>query len=300
MAHRLAEVLAAVRRDEDDALVLEVDVLEGFLLEVKVIAHRVVQGIDDCVARDEDGLGRHILCEQIGLRRARRREVEVGDAACQAAVHLLGERRVLVVGAQARLDVADGRLMVIGSECAGECRRRVAVDEHDIRLLLRQDLVEAHHGARRDVKKCLAGRHDVEIMVRFDLEEIEYLIEHLAMLCRDGHDRQDGVRMLLELEHDWCHLDCLRARAEDRHDLDLLLFHCKTSSFQCWCAESFIWKIPSFLAPKSTTATTTQTIAMAIWLLTSVRATALRPKSALMTYISRTAWRCEKPRSSRR
>ena len=27
----------------------------------------------------------------------------------------------------------------------------------------------------------------------------------------------------------------------------------------------------------------------------SVRATALRPSIALMTYISRTAWRCEKP-----
>ena len=47
MAHRLAEVLAAVRRDEDDALVLEVDVLEGFLLEVKVIAHASRLVVDD-------------------------------------------------------------------------------------------------------------------------------------------------------------------------------------------------------------------------------------------------------------
>ena len=229
VAHRLAEVLAAMRRDEDDALILEVNVLERLLLEVEVIADRVVQCIDDRIARDEDGFRRDVLREQVGLRRARRRKVEVGDAARQAAVHLLRERRVLVVRTQAGLDVSDGRLVVVGSQCAGKRRRRVAVDEHDVRLLLRQDLVESHHGSRRDVEERLAGGHDVEIMIRLDMKEIEYLIEHLAMLCRDGHDRHDRIRMLLELEHDWCHLDCLRTRAEDRHDLDLLLFHCKTS-----------------------------------------------------------------------
>ena len=207
----------------------KVYILQRGILELEIIAYRMMQGIDDRIARDENGLRRNVFCQQIGLRRARRRKIEVGDAARQTAVHLLRERRILIVRAQTSLDVADSRLMVISRKCTGKCRRRISVNEHDIRFFLRQDLVKAHHSPRRDIKKRLASRHDVEIMIRLDMEEVEHLIEHFAVLGGNGHYRFNRLRVLLELQDNRSHLDGLRTRAEDSHDLDLLLFHYKTS-----------------------------------------------------------------------
>ena len=301
MAHGLAEVLATVCRHEDDALVREVHILQDFILEAKVILYRMMQRIDDRIARHEDLILWHVLGQQVLLGRSRRCEMQVGDAAGELAVHFLGERRVFVVRAQARLDVPHGRLMIVGCERARERRRRIAVYEHDIRLLLGQHFVEAVHGLARDVEERLPCRHDIEVIIRLDVEQMQHLIEHLAVLCCHGHHGDNRIRMLLQLQHDWCHLDRLRPRTEHGHDLDLLLFHPGSSLMRLpvqpqgiylYCCEFevlFIWKMPIFLAPNRTTARTTQTMTMANWLLTSVSATAERPSIALITYMSSTA-----------
>ena len=121
--------------------------------------------------------------------------------------------------------MADRRLMVVRRERARERRRRVAMHKHDVRLFLRQHAIKAVHRLRRDVEERLPFRHEVQVIVRRDVEQPEHLVEHLAMLRRDRHDGRDFVWMLLELQHDGRHLDGLRTRPEDRHDFDFLLFH---------------------------------------------------------------------------
>ena len=81
-----------MRRHENDTLVREVDVLQQLVLECEIILHRVMQRIDDRIARDEDGLFRHVFRKQVRFARRRRREVQVCDAARELAVHFLRER----------------------------------------------------------------------------------------------------------------------------------------------------------------------------------------------------------------
>ena len=91
VAHRLAEILAAMRRHEEDAVVLKVH-LRKLRREHIVGTHGMVQGIDDGIARDEDALLRYPLCCKIIVCRRRRGKMQGRDAAREAAIHLLGER----------------------------------------------------------------------------------------------------------------------------------------------------------------------------------------------------------------
>jgi len=61
----------------------------------------------------------------------------------------------------------------------------------------------------------LIRRHDVEIEIGPDLEELQQVVEHLAMLRRHTNDRLD-MRMRREFVHHRCHLDRVRARSEHR------------------------------------------------------------------------------------
>ncbi len=229
MTHRFAEILATMRRHEDDALMREINLLEQLILELKIIIHRMMQRIDNRIAGHEYALRRHGLAQQVLLARLRRSEVEISDATGQLAVHLLRERRIFVIRAQSGLDMANSRLMIVGSQRTGKRRRRIAMDEHDIRLSLGQDLVQALHRPRRDVEQRLPLRHDIEIIVRMDVEKRQNLVQHFAVLGRHRHDGLYLVGMLRELQHDRSHLDRLRTRPEDRHDFDFLLFHVLSS-----------------------------------------------------------------------
>ena len=70
-------------------------------------------------------------------------------------------------------------------------------------------------------------------MIRLDMKEIQYLVEHLTMLCRNSHHRLNHVWMLLQFKHNGRHLDGFRTRAEHSHDLDFFLFHYKPLLIQC-------------------------------------------------------------------
>ena len=67
MAHRFAEILAAMCRHEDDALIHEINILQEFILKSEIVPHRMMQGIDDCVSRHENGFWSHMFCQQILL-----------------------------------------------------------------------------------------------------------------------------------------------------------------------------------------------------------------------------------------
>lgn len=212
--HGLAQVLAAVRRDEDEA-----GALRPVELGVGVpLAHGGAQGVNAGVSGDPDpGLGL-ALAEQVLLAGLRRGEVVLAHDVDGLAVELLRPGAVDVVRAQARLHMPHGDLQVEARERRGEAGRGVAVDQDDVGLLVLEDRLELEQYVARHVEQRLARLHDRQVVVGSHTEDAQHLVEHLAVLARHGHD---GLKLLLarlQLVDERAHLDCLRAGAEDEHD----------------------------------------------------------------------------------
>lgn len=211
--HGLAQVLAAVRRDEDEA-----GALGPLELGVGVaLAHGGAQGVDAGVAGDPD-LGLWLaLVKKVLLTGLRGGEVVLAHDVDRLAVELLGPGAVDVVRAQAGLDVAHGYLQVEARERRGEAGRGVAVHEHDVGPLVLEDGLELEQHVARDVEQRLARPHDSQIVVGRNIEDAQHLVEHLAVLARHGHDGLELLLARLQLVDERAHLDCLRAGAEDEH-----------------------------------------------------------------------------------
>lgn len=165
--HGLAQVLAAVRRDEDEA-----GTLRPLELGMGVaLAYGGAQGIDAGVAGDPDlGLGL-ALGEQVLLARLRGGEVVLAHDVDSLAVELLGPGAVDVVRAKARLDVAHGDLQVEAGERRGEAGRGVAVDQDDVGPLVLEDGLELEHHVACNIEQRLARLHDGEVVVGRNVED---------------------------------------------------------------------------------------------------------------------------------
>ena len=213
--HGLAQVLAAVRRDEDEA-----GALGPLELGVGVaIAHSGAQGVDSGVAGDPDlGLGL-ALVQQVLLAGLRGGEVVLAHDVDGLAVELLRPGTVDVVRAQAGLDMPHGDLHVEACERRGEACRGVSVHEHDVGPLVLEDRPELEQYVARHVEQRLAGFHDRQVMVGCHAEDAQHLVEHLAVLAGHGDDGLELILARLQLVDEWAHLDSLRAGAEDEHYL---------------------------------------------------------------------------------
>lgn len=164
--HGLAQVLAAVRGDEDEA-----GPLRPLQLRVRVaLPHRGRQRVDAGVAGDPDAVGGLTLGEQVPPARLRWSEVPLADDVDRLAVELLGPGAVDVVRAQARLDVADRDLQVEARQRGGEARGGVAVDEDHVGALLLEDRLEPEQHVAGDVEQRLTGLHDGQVVVGLDAE----------------------------------------------------------------------------------------------------------------------------------
>lgn len=217
--HGLSQVLAAVRRDEDEAGTfrpLELGVGIAF-------AHGGAQGVDARVAGDPDLRLRLALAEQVLLARLRGSEVVLAHDVDGLAVELLRPGAVDVVRAQAGLHMPHGDLQVEARERGGEAGRGVAVDQDDVGLLVLEDGLELDQYVARHVEQRLARLHDRQVVVGSHVEDAQHLVEHLAVLARHGHDGLELIRTRLELVDERAHLDGLRAGTEDEHYF--LFFH---------------------------------------------------------------------------
>lgn len=212
--HGLAQVLAAVRRDEDEA-----GALGPLELGVGVaLAHGGAQGVDTGVAGDPDlGLGL-ALGEEVLLAGLRGGEVVLAHDVYRLAVELLGPGAVDVVRAQAGLDVPHRDLQVEACECGGEAGRGVSVDQDHVGPLVLEDGLELEQHVARNVEQRLAGLHDRQVVVGSHAEDAQHLVEHLAVLARHGDDCLELIRARLQLVDERAHLDCLRTGAEDEHN----------------------------------------------------------------------------------
>ena len=212
--HGLAQVLAAVSRDEDEA-----GALRPLELGVGIsLAYGGTERVDAGVAGDPDpGLGL-ALVEQVLLAGLRGGEVVLADDIDRLAVELLRPGAVDVVRPQAGLDVTHGDLQVEARQCRGEAGRGVAVDQDDVGPLVLEDGLELEQHVARHVEQRLARLHDRQVVVGSHVEDAQHLVEHFAVLAGHGHDGLELIPARLQLVDERAHLDCLRAGAEDEHD----------------------------------------------------------------------------------
>lgn len=212
--HGLAQVLAAMRRDEDEA-----GALGPIELGVGVaLAHGGAQCVDAGVAGDPDPGLELALAEQVLLARLRGGEVVLAHDVDGLAVELLRPGAEDVVRAQARLNVAHRDLQVEARERSGEAGRGIAVYEHDIGLLVLEDRLELEQHVARNVEQSLSRLHDRKVVVGRHTEDAQHLVEHLAVLPGHGDDSLELIRARLQLVDERAHLDCLRASAENEHN----------------------------------------------------------------------------------
>jgi hypothetical protein len=146
-----------------------------------------VQRIDHRVAGDERASVQRFLHE-IRMRTRGRDEHHVAYDIDEAPVHFFRPRAAHVAGAQARFDVRDRHLPVKRGERASRRGGRVAMHEHAIRPLLRDDVIDRRNEARSQPVQGLVLRHDREIVMRRDVEQIQHLLQHRAMLAGHTHD----------------------------------------------------------------------------------------------------------------
>ena len=219
--HGLAQVLAAVRRDEDES-----GALGPLELGVGVpLAHGGAQGVDTGVSGDPDLRLRLALVQQVLLTGLRGCEVVLAHDVDRLAVELLRPGAVDVVRAQAGLHMAHGDLQVEARERRCEAGRGVAVDQDDVGPLALEDGLELDQHVARHVEQRLARLHDRQVVVGSHVEDAQHLVEHLAVLARHGHDGLELIRACLQLVDERAHLDCLRAGPEDEHYLLHILNH---------------------------------------------------------------------------
>ena len=109
---RLAPVLPPVRRHQEQGLRPGDRRRQRRLFEpIRPLRDRE-EGIDHGVAHREDPLPRHPFPGEVGGGLRRGGEVEIRQHPGEAAVDLLGERIIAVVGAQTGFDVAHRNLPV--------------------------------------------------------------------------------------------------------------------------------------------------------------------------------------------
>ena len=213
--HGLAQVLAAVCRDEDEAGALgPVELGVGVAL-----AHSGAQGVDAGVSGDPDLRFGLTLGEQVLPARLRGGEVILAHDIDGLAVELLRPGAVDVVRAQAGLDVAHGDLQVEAGERRREAGRSVTMDQDHVGPLVLEDGLELEQHVARHVEQGLARLHDGEVVVGCHVEDAQHLVEHLAVLAGHGDDSIELIRVRLQLVDERAHLDCLRTGAEDDHYL---------------------------------------------------------------------------------
>ena len=214
--HRLTPGLPAVGGDQQDRPAVPFDRLQAGIGERPVPRHRPQQRVDDRVPGDDDRAAGHVLPQQVVPADRGGDEMERGEPPGEPTVHLLRIRGVDVVGAQAGLQVGHRHLRVEGRQGCGEGRGRVALHQHHVRSLLSDQPRDPVEGAPGDVVQRLAGLHDLEVVVRPDVEVDVDLLQHRLVLSGEHHDRRQQRRPL-ELANHRRHLDRLRAGAVDQH-----------------------------------------------------------------------------------
>ena len=120
--------------------------------------------------------------------------------------------------------MANRDLQVEARERRRERRSGITVDEHHVGPLGLEHGLELQQHVAGDVEQGLARLHDGQVVVGDDPEHAKHLVEHLAVLAGNGHDRFELLGARLQLVDERTHLDCLRSGAEDEHHFSPIHF----------------------------------------------------------------------------
>ena len=113
--------------------------------------------------------------------------------------------------------MTDGDAPMKSSERANHRRGGIAVDQYAIRFNRFQDRIEGGEGPCAQGVECLIRHHEIEIVIRHNLEQAQHLVQHAAMLASHAYLRIHARRVCKQL-HEGSHLDRFRTRAENRKD----------------------------------------------------------------------------------
>jgi hypothetical protein len=97
-----------------------------------------------------------------------------------------------IPGAQTSLNMAYRYLPVEGSQRRTQYRRRISLQQYQGRAVMAQVMVHRVNGAGGEASQRLVRLHELQIPMRGDTEDREYLVEHLPMLSCDAHPALEG------------------------------------------------------------------------------------------------------------
>ena len=92
---------------------------------------------------------------------------------------------------------------------------RITLDEHPVWPLVEQDWLESGQDRCRDLGRGLIVLHDVQVVVGLDPEDVQHLVEHVAVLGGHAHAAGDSIGMAGELANDRTELDGFGTGPED-------------------------------------------------------------------------------------
>ena len=173
VGHGLAVILPPVAGDEDHLPIAIIKPVQNLRAKGEILYNGGLEGVNHGVARQKDPFD-DVLPGQIVPVGGGGAEVEVGNGAHQLPVDLLGEGGPLVIGAQPRLHVAHGDLVVEGGQRPGKGGGGVAVDQHKVGPGLLQHPVHAIEALGGDGGQGLPGLHDIQVVVGFQGKNIQY------------------------------------------------------------------------------------------------------------------------------
>ena len=113
-------------------------------------------------------------------------------------------------------------LMVEGGQGAGEGGGGIAVDQNHVRLQCLDGLVHAGEALAGDGRQRLPRRHDIQVVIRLQVKDLQHAVQHLAVLGGDAAQALD-LRPGGQLLHQRTHFDGFRPGAENAQDSQL--FH---------------------------------------------------------------------------
>ncbi len=100
----------------------------------------------------------------------------------------------------------------------GEDRRGVALDQHDVGLVVLDHPVHTIQGGAHDIEHGLTFLHDAEVVGGIEPKDLEGLIDERRVLARECDARLHVGRMVPESRHDGGHFDRLGSGADDDQD----------------------------------------------------------------------------------
>jgi len=128
------------------------------------------KSVDDCVAGNMNGVGRHTFGKQVFSRLFSRGKVEIGNSARYLAVYFFRKGSEFVMCPQAASTMAYRDTGIKGGKCRCHCGCGVAMDENHIRFSLCKDALRPRSTLAVYFIEVLFGFHDIEIVFRAECE----------------------------------------------------------------------------------------------------------------------------------